>query len=142
MNVPLWRWLKESSVFAIHEEQLAEHGGKTGVRDESLLLSALARPQQLAHYGSPDIADLAAAYAFGIARNHAFLDGNKRVAWVVAETFLLKNGYELIAGDRECVATMMAVAEGSMSETELAFWFRTYLRHSEDTASNPGADTI
>jgi death-on-curing protein len=123
-----WRWVSESAVFAIHDEQLAEHGGIVGLRDNSLLLSALARPQNLSAYGSPDAADLAAAYTFGIARNHAFLDGNKRTAFVVALVFLLKNGFELIANDREGVAAMLAVAEGSMSEMELAIWFRGYIR--------------
>ena len=93
-----------------------------------LLLSALGRPQNLAAYGNPDIADLAASFAIGIARNRAFLDGNKRTAWVVAETFLLKNGYELVASDRDGVTTMLAVADGTMTEPELALWFRTYIR--------------
>jgi death-on-curing protein len=125
---PDWRWIKESSVLAIHEEQIAEHGGLAGVRDLPLLQSALARPQNLAAYGSPDVADLAASYAVGIARNHAFLDGSKRTAWVVAETFLLKNGYELIARDDDGVTTMLAVAEGTMPEQEFAIWQRTYIR--------------
>jgi death on curing protein len=125
---PTWRWIKESSVLAIHEEQIAEHGGLAGVRDLTLLLSALARPQNLAAYGDLDIADLAASYAVGIARNHAFLDGNKRTAWVVAETFLLKNGYELIARDDDGVTAMLAVADGSMPEQEFAIWLRTYTR--------------
>ena len=128
MTTPGWRWIRDSSVLAIHDEQIAEHRGLAGVRDLSLLLSALARPQNLAAYGSPDLADLATAYAVGIARNRAFLDGNKRTAWVVAETFLLKNGYELIARDEDVVTTMLAVADGTMSEPELALWFRTYIR--------------
>ncbi len=128
MTTPQWRWIRDSSVLAIHDEQIAEHGGLAGVRDLSLLLSALARPQNLAAYGSPDIADLATAYAIGIARNHAFLDGNKRTAWVVAETFLLKNGYELIARDEDGVTTMLSVADGTISEPELAVWFRAYIR--------------
>jgi len=123
-----WRWIKESSVLAIHEEQIAEHGGLAGVRDLPLLQSALARPQNLSAYGSPDVADLAASYAVGVARNHAFLDGNKRTAWVVAETFLLKNGYELIARDKDGVTAMLAVADGSMPEQEFAIWLRTYIR--------------
>lgn len=98
------------------------------IRDLSFLQSALARPQNLEAYGSPDIADLAAAYAVGIARNDAFLDGNKRTAWVVAETFLLKNGYELVASDRDGVMTMLSVVDGTMSEPELAIWLRTYMR--------------
>lgn len=98
------------------------------IRDQSLLFSALARPRNLAAYGSPDLPDLAAAYAAGIARNHAFLDGNKRTAWVVAEAFLLKNGYELTANDHDGVVTMLAVADGSLPETELAGWFRKWMR--------------
>jgi death on curing protein len=128
MTAPVWRWIKESSVLAIHDEQIAEHGGLAGVRDLPLLQSSLARPQNLAAYGSPDVADLAASYAVGIARNHAFLDGNKRTAWVVAETFLLKNGYELIARDQDGVTAMLAVAEGTMPEQEFAIWVRTYIR--------------
>lgn len=128
MTAPPWKWIKEGSVLAIHDEQIAEHGGLAGVRDTSLLLSALARPQHLEAYGSPDVADLAASYAVGIARNHPFLDGNKRTAWVVAETFLLKNGYELTANDRDGVTTMLAVADGTMAEAEFALWLRTYIR--------------
>ena len=128
MTTLAWRWIKESSVLAIHEEQIAEHGGLAGVRDLALLQSALARPLNLEAYGSPDAAELAAAYAVGIARNHAFLDGNKRTAWVVAETFLLKNGHELIASDRDGVTTMLAVADGTMSEPEFAIWLRTYIK--------------
>ena len=112
----------------MHDEQIAEHGGLAGVRDLGLVLSALARSQNLAAYGDPDIADLCCRLRLGIARNHAFLDGNKRTAWVVAETFLLKNGYELIAGDEDGVVTMLAVAEGSMPEQEFAIWLRTYIR--------------
>jgi death-on-curing protein len=128
MTNDAWKWIKEISVLAIHDEQIAEHGGLAGIRDMPLLLSALGRPQNLAAYGNSDIADLAASYAIGIARNHAFLDGNKRTAWVVAETFLLKNGYELIASDRDGVTTMLAVADGTMSEPELGVWFRIYIR--------------
>lgn len=128
MTTPAWRWIKESSVLAIHDEQIAEHGGLAGIRDKPLLLSALGRPQNLSAYGNPDVADLAATYAVGIARNHAFLDGNKRTAWVVAETFLLKNGYELAARDQDGVATMLAVADGTMSEPEFAIWLRAYIR--------------
>jgi death-on-curing protein len=124
-----WRWVSEEVVLAIHDEQLAEHGGMAGLRDESLLLSALARPQNLAAYATPDIADLAASYAVGIARNHAFIDGNKRTALVVAAgVFLPLNGYKLTASDGEMVRTMLAVADGTMSEPELAIWFRTYIR--------------
>jgi len=123
------RWVSADVVLAVHDEQLAEHGGLPGLRDESLLLSALARPQNLAAYGTPDVADLAAAYAVGIMRNHAFLDGNKRTGLVVsAGVFLPYNGYELVASDAEMVRIMLAVADGSMTEENLAVWFRTYMR--------------
>jgi death-on-curing protein len=119
----------ENAVYAIHDEQIAEHGGLAGVRDKALLLSALARPQHLEAYGSPDVADLAAAYAVGIARNHPFLDGNKRTAIVVAAgLFLPLNGYEIVADNREIVRVMLAVAEGLMDDAELAAWFRTYMK--------------
>ena len=124
MTAPLWRWIKEDSVLAIHDEQIAEHGGLPGVRDRGLLQSALARPQNLAAYGNPDAPDLAASYAIGIARNHPFLDGNKRTAWVVAETFLLKNGFELLASDCDSLPVMLSVAEGSMPEKDFAAWLR------------------
>ncbi len=124
-----WRWLSEDVALAVHDEQLAEHGGLAGLRDPSLLLSALARPQHLAAYGNPDLADLAASYAVGIARNHAFLDGNKRTALIVAAgVFLPMNGYQLAAGDAETVTVMLSVADGSMPEQELAAWLRAHMR--------------
>lgn len=131
MTAVAWRWIKENSVLAIHDEQIAEHGGLAGVRDHALLQSALARPQPRAAYENPDVADLAAAYAVGISRNHPFLDGNKRTAWVVAESFLIKNGYELHASDRESVAVMLAVAEGTMPESEFASWLRANIAPRE-----------
>ena len=115
-------WIDKAVVLAIHEEQLAEHGGPLGLRDDGLLESALARPRHLLAYGQPSIADLAAAYAFGIVRNHPFVDGNKRVALVVTELFLDLNRYELLADDAECVLTWRALAEGEMSERELSIW--------------------
>ena len=127
MTAHAWRWIREDSVLAIHEEQVAEHGGLPGIRDLALLQSALGRPENLEAYGHPDAADLAAVYAFGIARNHPFIDGNKRTAWVVAETFLLKNGYELIAGDRESLPIILSVADGSTTEGEFAAWLRANL---------------
>ncbi|MGH9604462.1 MAG: type II toxin-antitoxin system death-on-curing family toxin [Terracidiphilus sp.] len=129
MSERTWRWVDEGAVYAIHDEQIAEHGGLAGVRDKALLLSALARPQHREAYGNPDLAELAAAYAVGIARNHPFLDGNKRTAIVIAAgVFLPLNGYELVADNFEIVRVMLAVADGTMPEPELAAWFRTYMR--------------
>jgi death-on-curing protein len=129
VNHETWRWVLEDVVLAIHDEQIAEHGGHGGLRDRSLLLSALARPQHLAAFGNPDVADLAASYAVGIARNHPFLDGNKRTALVVAAgVFLPLNGYKLTASDAETVRVMLAVADGTMAEPEFALWLRTYIQ--------------
>lgn len=119
-----WRWIEEAVVWAIHEAQLAEHGGQVGVRDRGLLASALARPQNLAIYGNPDAADLAAAYGFGIARNHPFIDGNKRTAFVCSELFLLMHGIELQADDAACVSIMLALAAGELPEADFAAWLR------------------
>ncbi len=117
-------WLLDKTVLALHEEQLAEHGGGVGIRDRGLLESALVRPQQLAHYGDADIAALAAAYGFGLAKNHPFIDGNKRVAFAVVETFLLLNGIELVADDTDCVTTMLDLAAGEIGEEHFADWIR------------------
>ncbi len=122
------RWLRLEVVLAVHEQQIAEHGGSTGLRDRGLLESALARPQQKAAYGEPDLADLAAAYAFGIARNHPFVDGNKRVAFVALELFLRLNGLELVADDQACLAVMLDLAAGAIEEEELAAWLRARTR--------------
>ena len=119
-----WRWIKETVVFAIHDEQLAEHGGATGVRDIGLLQSALARPQQLAAYEKPDLAALAASYASGIVRNHPFVDGNKRTAFVIANVFLLDHGYDFSAGDAEVVANVEALPSGQLDEAGFAEWIR------------------
>ena len=112
---------------AAHAEQLVEHGGAEGVRDERLLDSAMARPRNLIAYGDPDAADLAAAVAYGIARNHPFADGNKRTAAVISETFLALNDYALVTSDAEVVVAFLALASGELSEAELADWFRTRL---------------
>ena len=119
-------WLLEETLTAIHHRQIAEHGGSEGVRDEGLLSSALARPQNLLAYGEPppDLAALAAAYAHGIARNHPFVDGNKRTALVAARTFLLLNAVDLDATQDDKVLTFLALAEGAISEEELADWIR------------------
>jgi death-on-curing protein len=119
-----WLWVLPQVAEAAHGEQLAEHAGGEGVRDAGLLASALARPQNLALYGEPDVAALAAAYAYGIARNHPFVDGNKRTAAVVAETFLMLNGHALAASDAEVVVAFVSLAAGELSEEELADWFR------------------
>lgn len=113
---------------AAHAEQLTEHGGGEGVRDAKLLESAMARPRNLAAYGDPDAADLAAAYAFGIARNHPFVDGNKRTAAVVSETFLVLNGHALGASDAELAVAFLALAAGELDEAETADWFRVHLK--------------
>jgi len=119
-------WLLEETLTAIHHRQIAEHGGSEGLRDEGLLLSALARPQNLLAYGepAPDLASLAAAYAYGIARNHPFVDGNKRTALVAARTFLILNGVDLEATQDDKVLTFLNLAEGAISEEELADWIR------------------
>ena len=121
------RWLRLEVVLAVHEQQIAEHGGAPGLRDRGMLESALARPQQKAAYGEPDLADLAAAYAFGIARNHPFVDGNKRVAFVALELFLRINGFELVADDLACLAVMLDLAAGELEEEALAAWVRARL---------------
>ena len=119
-------WLLEETLTAIHHRQIAEHGGSEGLRDEGLLLSALARPENLLAYGepAPDLASLAAAYAYGIARNHPFVDGNKRCALVAARTFLILNGVDLDATQDEKFLTFLNLAEGAISEEELADWIR------------------
>ena len=122
-----WLWLNSAVVIAVHEAQLAEHGGGAGVRDQNLLASALSRPQNLAAYGKPDAADLAAAYGFGISRNHAFIDGNKRTGFVAAEMFLMLNGYDLTADDASSAVIMLAVAAGDISEVEFAAWIHLHV---------------
>jgi len=127
-----WEWIRESVVLALHDAQLAEHGGGTGIRDENLLRSALARPENLLAYGDkPDAADLAAAYAFGIARNHPFVDGNKRTAFVTMELFLDVNGWTLEADDASCITTMEALAAGSLTEAEFSTWIRVHLTRAD-----------
>lgn len=119
-----WRWVGGDVVFAIHDRQLAEHGGLDGVRDKGAIESALAEPQNPAVYAEPDGAALAAAYAFGLARNHGFADGNKRTAWVIARLFLADNDCRLVFNAVDAVGTMEAVASGSLEESQLADWFR------------------
>ncbi|MBI2319792.1 MAG: type II toxin-antitoxin system death-on-curing family toxin [Betaproteobacteria bacterium] len=123
-------WLEKALALAIHDRQVAEHGGSGGIRDEGLLESALARPQQLHAYGdpAPDLADLAAALASGLARNHPFVDGNKRTTHVAYRTFLALNGAELVATDEEKFVAMIALAEGKLAERGFAAWLRERLR--------------
>lgn len=122
-----WIWVDAAVALAAHNEQLAEHGGAAGVRDPSMLDSAMARPLNLVAYTNPDIADLAASYAFGIARNHPFVDGNKRTAAVVSETFLALNGHGLACSDVELVTTFLALAAGELTVEQLAAWFRAHI---------------
>jgi death on curing protein len=122
-----WIWVSREVALASHQEQIAEHGGGQGVRDYGMLDSAMARPQNLLVYEEPDAAALAAAYAYGIARNHPFVDGNKRTAAVVSETFLMVNGYLLNANDAEIVVAFVALAAGELTEAEMAHWFRAHL---------------
>ena len=124
MNEP--EWLSKALILAIHDEQLAEHGGGVSVRDHGLLDSTLARPQnRFAYDPSVDLPTLAAAYAFGLARNHPFIDGNKRTAFVAAELFLDLNGMTLAASDEQCVLTMLQLASGEIEEADYAAWLRT-----------------
>lgn len=123
-----WVWIDKAVVLAIHNEQLAEHGGAMGVRDDGLLDSALARPRNKAAYKNAKAADLAAAYGYGLIRNHPFVDGNKRIALVMAELFLALNGYELTAADTDCLQTFLLLAEGALSEDDFASWLTTNSR--------------
>ncbi|MEM6326680.1 MAG: type II toxin-antitoxin system death-on-curing family toxin [Bacteroidota bacterium] len=123
MTEPIW--ISRQAAEAIHRGQLREHGGRWGIRDENLLESALARPQQrYAYEPDSDLFDLGAAYAFGITRNHPFIDGNKRTGYMALYSFLGANGYRLNAPEPAAVITMLAVAAGEMDEAALAAWAR------------------
>ena len=122
-----WRWLPAQVLVSIHDEQLSEHGGAAGLRDEGLFESALARPRQLATYGEPDVVELAAAYAFGLVRNHPFVDGNKRTAFIAAQLFLRLNGHRINAPHVDCVLTTLALAAGDIDEAAFAAWLRSHL---------------
>ena len=119
-----WRWVGFEVVQAIHERQIDEHGGADGFRNLGVIESALARPVNLAGCADPDAASLAAAYAFGLAKNHGFVDGNKRTGWVAARLFLADNDYRIEFEPADAIRTMEAVAAGSMGEADLAVWFR------------------
>lgn len=119
-----WTWVGRDIALAVHAEQLREHGGGEGVRSLALLESALARPQQLASYGEPDAFDVAAAYAFGVARNHPFVDGNKRTAWVLARLFIAIHDIGLSFDDVDATQTMLNLATGQLDEAAFAQWLR------------------
>ncbi len=122
-------WVLDEVVLAIHDEQLAEHGGLPGIRDLGVVQSALARPRNLVSYdGCEDVARLAAAYIFGIARNHGFFDGNKRTALVTADLFLMLNGHELVSSPVENVLMILGVADGTLSEEDLTTWIRSNIQ--------------
>jgi death-on-curing protein len=122
-----WRWVNRQVLLLLHDESLAEHGGAPGLRDEGLLESALARPVNLALYATPDVADLTAAYGLGLAKNHAFVDGNKRAAFLAVGLFLALNGYRLSATQADATLTMMSVSPGDLPEADFANWIRKNL---------------
>ena len=123
-----WRWIDRRALELLHDESLAEHGGSAGLRDEGLLESALARPQNLVAYGEPDFADLGAACGAGLVRNHPFVDGNKRAGFLSVGLFLALNGYRLKATQAEATLTMLALAAGDLDEAAFAAWIRAHTR--------------
>lgn len=133
-----WRWMTKSSLLLLHGESVAEHGGSAGLRDEGLLDSALGRPLNLLAYADPaappDFAALAASYTVGLAKNHPFVDGNKRAAFLATGLFLYLNGYRLNASQTEATITMLAVATGDLTEDEFSAWLRT---HAAPRAAGP-----
>ena len=122
-----WRWIDRRTLILLHDESLAEHGGASGLRDETVLQSALARPLHLVSYGSPDVADLAAAYGVGLAKNHPFVDGNKRAAFLSVGLFLALNGQRLVATQAEATLVMLDVAASAMDESSFARWIRGHM---------------
>ncbi|MFZ1501069.1 MAG: type II toxin-antitoxin system death-on-curing family toxin [Giesbergeria sp.] len=123
-----WRWVSQQALVLLHDESLAEHGGSPGLRDAGLLESALARPKNLAAYESPDHAALAASYGVGLAKNHAFVDGNKRAAFLAVGLFLYLNSFRLTASQAQATLTMLAVASGELSEAAFAAWLREHAK--------------
>jgi death-on-curing protein len=123
-----WKWVNRQVLLLLHDESLAEHGGASGLRDEGLLDSALARPVNLALYEQPDAASLAASYGVGLAKNHAFVDGNKRAAFLAVGLFLATNGYRLQASQADATLTVMDVAAGVMNESTFAQWIRDHIQ--------------
>ncbi len=124
------RFISRRALELLHDESLAEHGGRPGLRDEGLLESALARPHQLLAYAEPDVVALAAAYGYGLTRNHAFIDGNKRAGFLAAGLFLGLNGFRLVTTQADATLTMLALASGDLSEDEFADWLRQHIRAS------------
>jgi death on curing protein len=123
-NIP--RWISKRALLLLHDESLAEHGGASGIRDDSLLESALARPENLAAYSEPDLPALAAAYAYGVAKNHPFIDGNKRAAFLAAGLFLALNGHDLVASQTEAITMVLALAASEITEDAFAAWIRAH----------------
>ena len=123
-----WRWIDRRALLLLHDESIAEHGGASGIRDEGLFESALARPINLAAYGEPDVADLAAAYGVGLAKNHGFVDGNKPVAFLAVGLFLALNGHRLVCTQAEATLVMLDVAAGDIDEATFAAWLRTHVQ--------------
>ena len=123
-----WRWIDRRALLLLHDESIAEHGGAPGIRDEGLFESAMARPLNLAAYGQPDVAELAAAYGVWLAKNHAFVDGNKRVAFLAVGLFLALNGQRLVATQVEATVVMLDVAAGVMDEAGFGTWLRAHIQ--------------
>jgi death-on-curing protein len=136
-----WRWIDRHALLLLHAESLSEHGGGEGLRDQGLLESALARPENLAAYGQPDFADLAASYGMGLAKNHPFIDGNKRAAFLAVGLFLYLNSYRLRATQTEAALTMLAVAAGEITEAEFAAWLRDHARKRCSRGTQKAAPT-
>ena len=129
MNEPdYWQWVDCDVLLILHDESLAEHGGGVGIRDEGLLESALARPLNSVAYGTPDVAELAASYGFGLAKNHPFVDGNKRAAFLAVGLFLYLNGHRLTASQADAMRAVLALAAGDISEAQFAQWIRENMR--------------
>ena len=128
MSAPSWHWIDRQALLLLHDESLATHGGASGIRDEGLLDSALARPLNLVAYGQPDIAELAAGYASGLVRNHPFIDGNKRAAFLAVGMFLAINGYRLVTDQAAATAAVLALAASELDEASFAAWLRQHLQ--------------
>ena len=123
-----WRWIDRRALLLLHDESIAEHGGAPGIRDEGLFESAMARPLNLVAYGQPDVAELATAYGVGLAKNHAFVDGNKRVAFLAVGLFMALNGQRLVATQVEATVVMLDVAAGVMDEAGFGTWLRAHIQ--------------